>query len=354
MFHFTRTLVLDSRQIDYTAFPDDIHFEIRSRCTISARIFLAMTCKREYDSFLILRPYILHALARDKENYLVEVGLKYFTDQDRQDIHDINHHALVAMNIDLYHFLANHPFMTTNRPCGTCLQYTVRTGNNEEIVKSMELYTKHCMVDNRSDGYARVLVTGEAIRIANVPLVQWLLDTKMFASETWFDGKISPRIDPLNWFEMMGVVKSHVNIEGFLWLKDRLFDLINIQRKWSFEHIVSFLEKHERMLDEIEDFDDALLDVRMGVLWKDFFSSAIECQNTSIYKQVWERIVDSGRVALELAWIHLARVDDNKCSIGTLLFPSMDSLNKSRMPGEFAICRVYCNRLQGVLQSLQK
>jgi hypothetical protein len=286
------------------------------------------------------RPYILHALAQDKENYLVEVGLKYVTYQHYHDVHDINHFALDAMNLDLYHFLVNNPFMTNNQPCGTCLTSMVRTGNKAEIAKTMELYTKHCMVDNRSDGYARVLVTYEAIRIANVPIVQWLLDIKMFAPETWFGGEISPKIDPLNWFKMLGIVKKHIVEIYYLQLRNRLFDLINIQHEWSFEQIFSFIKDHERELDE------GSLDKRTGLLWADFFVSAIKCKNSSIYKQVWDCIINSDDTdAIEWAWTQLVQIDDDKCSIGTLLFPSMDSLNKSQMPGEIGICRFYCDRL---------
>ena len=162
----------------------------------------------------------------------------------------------------------------------------------------------------------------------------------MFAPETWFDGDISPKIDPLNWFKMLGIVKKHIVEIYYLQLRNRLFDLINIQHEWSFEQIFSFIKDHERELDE------GSLDKRTGLLWADFFVSAIKCKNSSIYKQVWDCIINSDDTdAIEWAWTQLVQIDDDKCSIGTLLFPSMDSLNKSQMPGEIGICRFYCDRL---------
>jgi hypothetical protein len=299
----------------YTLLLDDMKYEVRRQCTLSARIMLTLTCKDEQrrgaGALLDQRPHaLLLALVQDKEVQFLCRALSK-PGQSTLAPHELEH----CVTQTCTHFTC--PDGVDHDRCTQCLVWAARTRAPVFIL---------AMMDTESQILANHIVTVEFIRMNSPPLLHWLHAQKRISTVVMLDWdyvnedtkNLVP--DALDWYDALVCMHTLSASGGYHYktsfaIHMALFSSM-VARQWTADQMLMFVVEHmQPELDYICDgeTDDVITLVSLISTHQWFLSYAsVAFKNVTMFETLWPFVSRRPYWILNV----LAQYDDAACSLG--------------------------------------
>ncbi len=320
--------------------------ETRTRCTPGTRCLLGLTCKDEYacwDKWTSIR--LVLALAWETSSAVDGNRLLFKTIKSptfeadpahkwtpTNNLHVMTHAAIKRFNQDLVEYLLdttkNACVRTKQRVCPICLQLSVAFyAPGPRIVQAAVVAYTQDFPDIRLSLRAPNILTVQAIRQNNVPLLKWLNFHALLATDfdiEWDRDKALPAIrlasdEPaLDWWDAFLYLHSLKLEEKAFFPLYAAFLASMVIRQWDIARITAFLVN--KLIPEF--YPGPSRGGAPGMLRyfaPDLFTAAIKHKNLDVLQYAWPIVSANSPIQFIRALRYLNTGDDAECTLGRCL-----------------------------------